>query len=279
MTVGSGLPTASAHPQWSRAPKGKSQADLFISESHLGGNHFQVGDDVTYVLVVGNNSRTRLITSITVSDAISAGMHNLQARGHDWDIAMNHTKSPAVITATYHGKNSLSGGEILPAITISGVLTKDAIPSLTSVVRVYTGCNCKISNNKATDMIFVKKRKCDPEREMCRYKRKRKKGANRHKSKHSSQENTLTTNTANNTSASKNTPANVSSAVAITTVTINNMYGVNGVGALPAFSSGGTSGLNANSGNTSDPGSGGGVPGLPNTGSDPRGTLIAGTKE
>jgi uncharacterized repeat protein (TIGR01451 family) len=284
--VGLGLPIAAAHPQWSRAPKGKDKADLFISESHLGGDHFQVGDDVTFIIVVGNNSRTRLTTSITVSDAIPIGMHNLQARGHDWNIAMSHTKSPAVITATYRGKDSINGGETLPAIEISGVLTKDAISSLTNVVRVNTGCNCKVSNNSSTDTISVKEcsrsRKCGT----YSYKKIHKGGNNKGKSDNSSQENTSTTNLATNTPAPTNTAANAVSAVAITSVNINNIYGANGVGTLPAFNSGSIYGFNSNAGITSDPSNVGGVPGLPNTvpglpntGSDPRGSLTAGTEE
>ncbi len=277
--VGLGLPIAAAHPQWSRAPKGKDKADLFISESHLGGDHFQVGDDVTFIIVVGNNSRTRLTTSITVSDAIPIGMHNLQAGGHDWIIPMSHTKSPAVITATYRGKDSINGGETLPAIEISGVLTKDAIPSLTNVVRVYTGCNCKINNDKATDTICVKKACCDHECNTCHHKKRYKEEDNKGESKNSSQENTPTTNTANSTPAPTNTAANAVSAVAITSVNINNIYGANGVGTLPAFNSGSIYGFNGNAGITSGPSNVGGVPGLPNTGSDPRGSLTAGTEE
>ena len=288
MIVGLGLPIAAAHPQRSRAPKGKDKADLFISESHLGGDHFQVDDEVTFIIVVGNKSRTRLTTSITISDAISAGICKLQARGHDWNIAMSHTKSPAVITATYRGKDSINGGETLPAIEISGVLTKDAIPSLTSVMRVNTGCNCGISNSRETDAIYVKKcghsRKCSA----YNYKKIHKGENNKGESDSSSQENNSTTNLANNTPVPTNTATNAVSAVAMTLVNINNIYGVNGVGTLPAFSSGGPSGFNANAGPRSvggepgspntEPGSPNTVPGLPNTGSDPRGTLTAGPK-
>jgi hypothetical protein len=281
---------AAAHPQWSRVPKGNDKADLFISESHLGGDHFQVGNDVTFIIVVGNDSRTRLTTSITISDAIPAGMYKLQARGHDWNIAMSHTKSPAVITATYRGNDSIKGGAILPAIEISGVLTKDATPSLTNEVRVHAGCNCKISNNKATDTIHVKECSHSYKCSTYNYKKKRKGENNKGgKSQNSSQENTSTTNLANNTAVPTNTAVNTASAVAITLVNINNIYGANGVETLPAFSSGGTTGSNANAGSSSvggEPGSPNIVPGLPNTvprlpntGSDPRDTLAAGTEE
>ncbi len=178
---------------------------------------------------------------------------------------MSHTKSPAVITATYRGKDLINGGETLPAIEVSGVLTKDAIPSLTNVVRVHTGCNCKINNDKATDTICVKKASYGQECKTCCHKKKCNEEDNKDKSKNSSQENTSTTNTANSTPAPTNTAANAVSAVAITSVNINNIYGANGVGTLPAFSSGSISGSNGNAEITSGPSSVGDVPGLPNT--------------
>ena len=135
---------------------GKGKPDLFISKSHLGGDHFQVGDNVTFIIVVGNDSRARSTTStITVLDHIPVGMHNLRASGHDWDITISHTKSPTRITAKYRGNGSVDGGEILPAIKISGKLTEDSIPHLTNTATVHTKCDCDLSNNKATDTIFI----------------------------------------------------------------------------------------------------------------------------
>ena len=43
--AGFGLPTAAAHPHWSKSEEGQEKPDLFISKSHLGGDHFQVGDE------------------------------------------------------------------------------------------------------------------------------------------------------------------------------------------------------------------------------------------
>ena len=113
--------------------------------------------NVTFIIVVGNDSHASSTTStITVLDNIPVGMRNLRVSGHDWDITISHTKSPARITATYRGNRSINGGETLPAIKISGKLTEDAIPHLTNTTTVHTKCDCDLSNNKATDTIFVK---------------------------------------------------------------------------------------------------------------------------
>lgn len=158
MMAGFALPTAAAYAYGSRSEEEKGQPNLFISKSHLGGDHFQVGDDVTFIIAVGNDSHAGPTTStITVSNSVPIGMRNLRASGHGWDITISDTKSPAIIIAKYLANDSVYGGEILPAIKISGKLTEEAVPRLMNTARVHTGCDCDTSNNKAIDTIFVEK--------------------------------------------------------------------------------------------------------------------------
>jgi len=270
--AGFGLPTAAAYPHWSKPEEGKGKPDLFISKSHLGRDHFQVGDNVTFIIVVGNDSRARSTTStIIVLDNIPVGMHNLRASGHDWDITISHTKSPARITAKYQGNDSVDGGEILPAIKISGKLTEDAIPHLTNTATVHTKCDCDLSNNKVTDTIFVKQARHDQKCNECDNEKRCQREECRDKSKDSVQGESSNPNTENNTTTPSISSANAVSAV--TVANVNNILG--GVGGGPEF--GGVGDTSGFGGVRSSPDSSGvgDVPGLPNTGSDPGSTEAA----
>jgi len=265
MMTGFGPPTMAAYAQGSKPEKGTGKSGLFISESHLGGDHFQVGDEVTFLIVVGNNSSARLTTpTITVSDSLPAGIRNLRASGHDWNITLSDTESPTEITAKYLGNDSVHSGGILPAIKISGKLTKDAIPQLTSIARVHTGCNCDTSNTKTIDTIFVGKEgnnqkcgKCDEGKD---HKRCKEREECQKKSSNSTQGESPTNATVSPTP----TPTTAtSSAITVSSVAIatSNTYNIFG----------GVQGITGLSGAGGAPGSGeaGNIPGLPNTGNDP----------
>jgi uncharacterized repeat protein (TIGR01451 family) len=259
MAASFGLPMVAAYAHDSKLEKGMGRPDLFISESHLGRDHFQVGDNVTFVIVVGNNSHAGpTISPITVSDSISVGIHNLRVSGHNWDITMSDTKGPAVITAKYLGRHSVHSGEILPAIQISGKLTKDAIPHLTSIARVHTECNCDTSKNKATDTIFVKKAGHDQECNKCKEKKEHKVCQEREKCQEESRTSTQGESLVNNTANQNANPiAQVPSAITVSSVASSNTYNIFGsVVNMPGFSG---------MGGDPDPKN---IPGLPNTGSD-----------
>jgi uncharacterized repeat protein (TIGR01451 family) len=266
MIAGFALPTATAYAYGSKSEEGKGQPNLFINKSHLGGDHFQVSNDVTFIIVVGNNSHAGpTISTITVSDFVPIGMRNLRASGHGWDITISDTKSPATIIAKYLGNNSVYGGEILPAIKISGKLTEEAIPYLTNMARVHTGCDCDTSNNKAIDTIFVAKEGNSQECNECEGKKEHQGCKEREecqdKSRASTQEESPATNTANQT----NTPV-VPSSIAISSVAVAssntyNTYNIfGGMEGIPGFNE---------IGNTPSSNGVGDVPSLPNTGSDP----------
>lgn len=280
MIAGFGLPTVAAYAHGSNLEKKTGGSDLFISESHLGGDHFRVGDDVTFIIIVGNHSHAGPITStITVSDAVPTGIGNLQASGDDWDLAMSDTKSSTVITAKYRGNDSVDGGEILPAIKISGKLTEDAIPHLTSIARVHTECDCDTSNHKATDTIFVERAGHDQECNKCNEKEEQQRCQEREecqkKDGNSAQGESPVNNTVNLTPTPTPMPIPaVSSAIAVSSVAIasSNTYNIFGsVEGIPGFSDvGGILGPGLGGvGDASGSGEAGNLPGLPNTGSDP----------
>jgi uncharacterized repeat protein (TIGR01451 family) len=257
MMASFGLPMAAAYAHGSEPEKGAGRPDLFIDESHLGRDHFQVGNDVTFIIVVGNNSHAGpTISPITVSDTVSGGIRNLRASGHGWDITMSDTKSPAVITAKYLGNHSVRGGEILPAIQISGKLTEDALPRLTSIARVRTECNCDTSKNKATDTIFVEKTKRGQECNKCK---KNKECQEREKCQEQSGTSTQGESSVNNAINPMSASApGTSSAITVSSVASSNTYNIFGSGVnVPGL------------GSIGDPDDKRNIPGLPNTGSNP----------
>jgi len=264
--AGFALPTTTAYAYGSKSEDGRGQPNLFISKSHLDRDHFQVGDDVTFIIVVGNDSHAGPTTStITVSDSVPIGMGNLRASGHGWDITISDTKSPAIIIAKYLSNHPVYGGEILPAIKISGQLTEEAIPHLTNTARVHTRCDCDASNNKAIDTIFVEKAGNSQGCNECQEKKEHQDCKEREecqdKSEDSTQGESPATNTANQTATPVVPSAIAISSVAVATSNTYNTYNIfGGVEGIPGLNEAGDT-----------PGSGGveSVPGLPNTGSDP----------
>jgi uncharacterized repeat protein (TIGR01451 family) len=265
MMAGFGLPMVAAYAHGAEPEKRTGRPGLFISESHVGGDHFQVGDDVTFIIVVGNNSHASPITStITVSDYVPAGIRNLRVSGHNWNIAMSDTKSPTVITAKYLGNDSVHGGEILPAIKISGKLTKDAIPHFTSLARVHTECACDTSNHKAIDTIFIEKEGHSQECNKCNEKKEHKRCQEREECQEKSGTATQGESPANNTvnPTPTSVPA-VSPAVAVSSVVIasSNTYNIFGsMGSSPGFGGVGNAPASDETSN---------IPKLPDTGSNP----------
>ncbi len=130
--------------------------DLSVVKINLGGDHFKVGDRVTYVIIVSNGSENAPVGSpITVSDVIPLGLSNIEVKAPDWHISVSDHTSPAVITANYNGSFPVAPGQILSPITISGTLNENAVPSLTGTATVATLGDINEGNNTATDTIFV----------------------------------------------------------------------------------------------------------------------------
>ena len=131
--------------------------DLSIVKTNLHGDNFNVGDQVTYVLVVSDLPGASSVVSpnpITVSDAIPVGESNLQADGQGWSFTYSNQSGPAIITATYTGSYPVAAGTTLPSITITATLTSDAIPSVTDTATVDTLGNLG-TYNTATDTVYV----------------------------------------------------------------------------------------------------------------------------
>ncbi len=137
--------------------------DLTISKTHEGGNSFTVGNTMTYKLTVENKPDAGNTTGvITVTDQIPAGFENLKVTtpvGSGWTASLDHTTSPATLTATNH--QVLHGDGVLAAITVSGRLTKAGVGSgkvrdtLANTAIVATAGDNNALNDSSTDTIEV----------------------------------------------------------------------------------------------------------------------------
>ena len=146
-------PTASVTPTITVTPG--SAPDLSIVKVNLKGNHFKVGDKVTYVIIVSNPLVDGEVTSpITVTDIIPLGLSDITVKAPLWNTSVSYDTSPAVITADYNGDLPVVAGEVLSPISVTGTLNENAVPSLTDTTTVDTLDNIG-DNNTSTDTILV----------------------------------------------------------------------------------------------------------------------------
>ncbi len=133
--------------------------DVAIALTHEGGDHFKKDQKITYQLQVQDVVVTGPVTladSIKVTFVVPVGLRQIMVSGQSWDMSLSATMSPAVLTATYIGPYPALPGQLLPPIFVTGQLTEDAIPSLTTTATVGTPGDSNPANNIAFDTVFVK---------------------------------------------------------------------------------------------------------------------------
>ncbi|GCE04751.1 DUF11 domain-containing protein [Dictyobacter aurantiacus] len=153
---GPGGPGVSCGPTEQKCP------DLQIVKSSLGGDHFRVGDDVTFFIAVSNVSDSASVDDpsiIMVNDVIPIGLNNIHVEGKNWHFNVSDHNSPSVIDASFTGSAPLMPGQTLPVITITGRLTNDAVPTLTDTATVDLDGDSDVNTDNNTVMytICVKK--------------------------------------------------------------------------------------------------------------------------
>jgi uncharacterized repeat protein (TIGR01451 family) len=126
---------------------------------NLSGDHFKVGDKVTYVIVVSNLSSGDPVVApntISVSDVLPLGLTDIKVDvdNSQWSYTSGDTNGPALLTVNYVGSYPVAAGQTLAPITITGKLTNDAVPYVTNTATVDTAGNSTV-NNSATDTVFV----------------------------------------------------------------------------------------------------------------------------
>lgn len=116
----------------------------------------QVGDTVTYDLTVSTSTDGGDVpaqTPLTVTDQIPGGFNTIAASGTDWSVNVDTTTSPATMTATYTGTTPISPGTTLPSITLTGILTDQAVESLTNSATLSLQGDSNSTNDTASAVI------------------------------------------------------------------------------------------------------------------------------
>jgi len=107
---------------------------------------------VTYTLTIRNAAHAGTIsrrTPITFKDSIPRGLSNISANGDHWAIKVRSKVSPSLVTGTYRGSYPVAPGATLPAVTITGTITRDASHVLTNSALVYVRGNTDQAHHKA----------------------------------------------------------------------------------------------------------------------------------
>ena len=139
-----------------------AKPDLAITLTHDEGNHYQSGQKIVYQLNVQDMATAGPVTvpgTIVVTFVIPVGLRHIQVVGYDWNVISSSDMSPTLTTATYFGPYPVQPGQALPPLFVSGQLTEDASPDLTTTAVVGALNDADPANNIAYDTVFVARRK------------------------------------------------------------------------------------------------------------------------
>ncbi len=121
-------------------------ADLAVLKSHAG-NFYQgdIGD--TYTIIVTNISTAASAGSITITDALPAGLTATAMSGTGWNTDLG--------TLTCTRSDALLGGAAFPPIIVTVNVAANAAASLTNVAIVSGGGDTNLANNTVSDPTVI----------------------------------------------------------------------------------------------------------------------------
>ncbi len=132
--------------------------NMAMSTTHLDTGASQVGQSVTYTLSVSDGMAGGPVIAgqpITVTDTVPLSINQVTPSGTGWQFTTNPTLTATMITATYTGDYPILTGDSLPDITLSGVLTGAAVPTVTNSATVSTPLDSDPSDNISSDTLNV----------------------------------------------------------------------------------------------------------------------------
>ncbi|GCE31739.1 hypothetical protein KDA_72230 [Dictyobacter alpinus] len=133
--------------------------DVAISQIHLNGPNFHVGQTLTMLVTVSNASSSVGIdpqaTPIHMTAVLPLGLTNVHVTGANWQISSSGSVSPLMIAGQFIGTHSISPGLSLPTIQITGTLTNAALPAFVPVSQVGISGDLNPNNNFSSDSISV----------------------------------------------------------------------------------------------------------------------------
>jgi uncharacterized repeat protein (TIGR01451 family) len=123
-----------------------SNPDLSITATHAGSfTQGDVGD--TYTLTVSNVGTANTTGTISVSNALPAGLTATAIGGTGW--------VPNLGTLTCTRADALAAGAAYPSITVTVNVSASAPASVTNSATVSGGGDTKVANNTANDLTFI----------------------------------------------------------------------------------------------------------------------------
>ena len=133
---------------------------LSISDTAQGGSNFKVGDTISYVLTVTNQSSVGTVTqrgSVNVTAIIPVSLGQLVIGGPGgWQYKLTGSSAgPLIIKAVYCGQYPILPHAVLPPLTITGVLPAQAAPMLTTIAVVSAPTNSNAANDVVVNTITV----------------------------------------------------------------------------------------------------------------------------
>lgn len=146
-TVTNGTTTASYNSASSNGENVTvSSVDMTIAKSHTG--NFQQGQTgATYSITVTNSGNVASSGTVTVTDALPAGLTATAMSGTGWSCVLG--------TLTCTRNDALGAGASYPVITLTVDVSSTAASSVTNSVTVAGGSDANTSNNTDTDLTTV----------------------------------------------------------------------------------------------------------------------------
>jgi uncharacterized repeat protein (TIGR01451 family) len=132
--------------------------NLAMTTTHQDADAFQVGQSVTYTLSVSDGMVDGPVIAgqpITVTDAVPLSISQITPTGAGWQFTSNALSTATMVTATYIGDYPILTGDSLPDITLSGVLTSAAVPTVINSAMVSTPLDSDTSDNTSSDTVDV----------------------------------------------------------------------------------------------------------------------------
>ncbi|GCF09637.1 hypothetical protein KDI_32010 [Dictyobacter arantiisoli] len=142
----------------SEASSKESRPALSLTSTTLYWDYAAVGHLISFELRAANAAGAGTIVrpdTIALDAVIPLGLSHIQTIGNDWKVTVSDTISPVVIHAQYIGKRAIGPGVALAPIIITGQLTADAFPILTSTATITVPHNSDAANHTAFATLLI----------------------------------------------------------------------------------------------------------------------------
>src|SRR5579883_421838 len=126
-----------------------------------GAASYHVGNTLTLTFTVDNEIGADLVLSgvpVTVTSALPAGLTNVKApttNSNVWNITVSSATSPSLVKATYVGSYPIAAGTVLPAITVTGMVTNKLVGLFSDSASAAVSGDSSLGNNTANVSVNI----------------------------------------------------------------------------------------------------------------------------